>query len=110
MTEKEIITHIKELCAKRNWTYYRLAKESGIAYSTINTMLSKTVAPSIPTLFKICRGFDISISQFFATDSHVELTESQEKCLSVWNALDAQGRQLALAYMAGLAKRGEDLL
>ncbi len=53
MTKEEIITHIKELCAERHWTYYRLAKESDIAYSTISTMFSKTVAPSIPTLSRL---------------------------------------------------------
>ena len=96
---------IPELCAERQWSYYKLAKESGIAYSTISTMLSKTAAPSIPTLFRICRGFDISISQFFATDDQIELTEGQKECLSYWNSLDTRSRELALAYMAGLAKR-----
>ena len=47
MTENNIIEHIKELCAERQWSYYKLAKESGIAYSTIGTMLSKTAAPSM---------------------------------------------------------------
>ena len=105
MTENDVIEHIKELCAERQWSYYKLAKESGIAYSTINTMLSKTVAPSIPTLFKICRGFGISISQFFAVGEEIELTEGQKECLSYWNSLDTRSRELALAYMAGLAKR-----
>ena len=105
MTENNIIEHIKELCAERQWSYYKLAKESGIAYSTISTMLSKTAAPSIPTLFRICRGFDISISQFFAVGEEIELTEGQKECLSCWNSLDKRGRALALAYMAGLAKR-----
>lgn len=108
MTEKDVITHIKELCMERNWSYYKLAKESGIAYSTINTMLAKTAAPSIPTLFKICRGFGITISQFFSS-SMSDLTDEQAKCLTYWNALDAQSRELALAYMAGLAKRNKNL-
>ena len=105
MTENDIIEHIKELCAERQWSYYKLAKESGIAYSTISTMLSKTAAPSIPTLFRICRGFDISISQFFAVGEEIELTEGQKECLSYWNSLDTRSRELALAYMAGLARR-----
>ena len=105
MTENDIIEHIKELCAERQWSYYKLAKESGIAYSTISTMLSKTAAPSIPTLFRICRGFDISISQFFAVGEEIELTEGQKECLSYWNSLDTRSRELALTYMAGLAKR-----
>ena len=41
MQEFAVITHIQELCNARGWTYYRLAKESGITYSTLSTMLNK---------------------------------------------------------------------
>ena len=30
-----VIARIQELCNARGWTYYRLAKESGITYSTL---------------------------------------------------------------------------
>lgn len=36
-----VIARIQELCNARGWTYYRLAKESGITYSTLSTMLNK---------------------------------------------------------------------
>lgn len=50
-----VIARIQELCNARGWTYYRLAKESGITYSTLSTMLNKENMPSIPTLESFAR-------------------------------------------------------
>ena len=34
MRDKDVIQHIQDLCKERSWTYYRLAKEADIPYST----------------------------------------------------------------------------
>ena len=34
MQEFDVVARIQELCQARSWTYYRLAKASGIPYST----------------------------------------------------------------------------
>lgn len=54
MAEFDVVARIQGLCAFRSWTYYRLAKTSGIPYSTLSTMLHKTNVPSVPSLTKIC--------------------------------------------------------
>lgn len=106
MVEMDVIQRIKELCDARSWTYYRLAKESGITYSTLSTMLHKTNVPSVPTLAKICSGFGITMAQFFSPeDEPSKLTRSQLACLNQWDRLDGTSRELALAYMRGLADR-----
>ncbi len=106
MTDFDVIGRINELCKARSWTYYRLAKESGIPYSTLNTMLHKTYVPTVPSLMKLCNGFGITIAQFFSEqDETVRLTKNQKDCLAQWDQLDAHGQELALAYMAGLAAR-----
>ena len=103
MQEFNVTERIKELCTLRSWTYYRLAKESGIPYSTLNTMLRKTNAPTIPTLERICDGFGITLAQFFSVDSEIsKLLSDQRSCLSAWDSLDANSKELALAYMNGL--------
>ncbi len=103
MNEFDVTGRIKELCAFRSWTYYRLAKESGIPYSTLNTMLHKTNAPSIPTIERICSGLGITLAQFFSIDSeNSKLTKDQRACLALWNDLDSTGKSLALAYMQGI--------
>ena len=106
MQEFDVVGRIKELCASRSWTYYRLAKESGIPYSTLSTMLNKTNIPSVPSLMKLCEGFGISLARFFSDeDESAKLTIDQKECLGSWSILDDQSKALALAYMQGLCDR-----
>lgn len=104
MNDFDVIARINTLCKARGWTYYRLAKESDIPYSTLNTMLHKTYVPTVPSLMKLCDGFGITMAQFFSDqDETAMLTKGQRACLSQWDRLDAHGQELALAYMEGLA-------
>lgn len=106
MEEFNPLDRIYELCAERNWTCYKLSKASGIPYSTLNTMLNKHNAPSLPTLQKICAGFGISLTEFFDPNRiHQGLTEEQSQCLSLFSSLTPEERRLALAYMQGLSRR-----
>ena len=106
MNEFDVMGRIKELCAARSWTYYRLAKESGIPYSSLNTMLHKTYVPTVPSLMKICDGFGITLAQFFSEeDETVKLTKKQKERLEHWDQLDQRSQELALAYMDGLHDR-----
>lgn len=113
MQEQDIIARINQLCAVRGWTCYRLAKQSGITYSTLCTMLHKSTAPSIPTLVKLCRGFGISLSEFFDTgDDWATLTQAQKEHLQLWNALNEANRQSTEKYMnfllSGQKNSGQD--
>ena len=106
MNEFDVMGRINELCHERSWSYYRLAKESGIPYSTLNTMLHKTYIPTIPSLIKICDGFGITLAQFFDLENEkAKLTKKQRACLNRWDLLDEQSKELTLAYMDGLAAR-----
>ena len=108
MKDFEVMGRIKQLCESRSWSYYRLAKASGIPYSTLNTMLHKSYVPTVPSLQKICDGFGITLAQFFSEDDEVSLlTKEQRACLEQWNTLDKKSKPLALAYMKGLAARQE---
>lgn len=106
MQEFDVVARIRELCQVRSWTYYRLAKASGIPYSTLSTMLHKTNVPSVLSLLKICDGFGITLAQFFSDqDESAKLTVDQKQCLSIWDKLDITGKELASAYMQGLVDR-----
>lgn len=100
MQENEIIDRIKSLCEARSWTAYRLAKESGITYSTLCTMLHKANAPSIPTLIRICNGLGISLSEFFdeANDA-TALTEQEKESLRRWAQLSEENRHAVNKYV-----------
>lgn len=104
MGEFDVIGRIDALCQARSWSYYRLAKESGIPYSTLNTMLHKSYVPTVPSLIKLCDGFGITLAQFFSErDETSLLTQGQKGCLAQWDRLDEDGKRLALAYMQGMA-------
>ena len=100
MHESEIIERIHQLCAARNWTIYRLSKESGITYSTLCTMLHKASAPSIPTLMKLCNGFGITLPEFFDTGNmQSNLTAEQKNHLLQWNSLNGKNKQVTEQFM-----------
>ena len=104
MKDVFVINHVKELCRQRDWTYYRLAKESGIPYSSLNTMINKPHIPSINNLIKICQGFNITLSQFFAG---IETPSNrQEELVNLWNIIDETSKELLTVYAYGLAHKG----
>jgi len=94
---KDILQEISQLRLKRNWSEYELAKNAGIAQSTISTWYRKKQIPSIPTLEKVCQGFGITLSQFFAEeDEAIFLTEEEKEVLENWNSLTEKQRVLFL--------------
>lgn len=100
MQEHEILDRITLLCEARSWSVYRLAKESGITYSTLCTMLHKANAPSIPTLIKICNGFGISMSEFFDDGQNAApLTPQERQYLDQWTRLSPENQSAASKYI-----------
>ena len=100
MTEREINNRIKELCQARSWTVYRLSKASGITYSTLCTMLNKATAPSMGSLVKICKGFGITLKQFFDIgDDSAQLTAEERRHLDMWRELRPADRKVVEKYI-----------
>ena len=98
------VNRIKELCRERGWSQYRLAKEMGESNGRVNTMLKGKSVPSNATLRRVCMAFNITLSAFYATDGiMVTLTEDQNKILRKYSILDSYKRELAAAYIQGLA-------
>jgi len=84
----EILERIKQLRDSRGWSNYRLAKEADISEGSLNNLFRLNNQPTIPTLESICRGFDITLSQFFAAgDEAVVLNAEQKEMLDMWNTL-----------------------
>ena len=67
MTTKEAVAQrIIDLCAERNIAVNALANISGVAPSTIYSMLNtKSQNPGVVSIKKICDGFEITVRQFF---------------------------------------------
>ena len=80
LTENYIIERIEQLCEQKHISRYRLAQRSGIAQSSLSTLLNRKSVPTFQTLEKICEGFDISLAQFFSEDDEFpNLTEEQKE-------------------------------
>lgn len=91
---KDVLKEITRLRLERGWTEYELAKNSGLSQSTISTWYRKGQTPTIQTLDKVCSGFGITLSQFFAEGgAAIPLTAEQKDMLDSWAALSAQQKQ-----------------
>ena len=109
MQEHEVIERIKALCDARSWTFYRLAKESGITYSTLCTMLHKSNTPSLSTLIRICDGFGITLAQFFDDNNdQARLTDEHKNLIYRWEGLTKENRLAAEKYISFLCSQQEN--
>ena len=103
MRDTDVILHVQELCKERSWTYYRLAKEADIPYSTLNNMMNRNNIPTIPTLQKLCDAFGITLSDFFRDESeNSQLTQPQKEMIELYNRLSLEKKKILKAYMKGL--------
>lgn len=100
----DVLARIKQLMDARNWTTYRLAKESGVQQSTLNNLWRRNNVPSIITLEEICKGFGISMSEFFAVhlDEDFELTAEQQELLDCWAKLTREQKSALLTLLRAL--------
>ena len=108
--ENLINQRILALCQEKSWSIYKLAAIAGISVSTLNSILKRNNAPTIPTLQKICEAFDITLSQFFSRDFG-EMTSNQSEYMYEFNLLTPHEKEVALAYIKGMnAGKKEALL
>ena len=78
---------LRQLLNERGWTEYRLAKNCGLSESTIANIYRRNTVPSLATLEAICKGFGITMAQFFAEGEMVEISpelkELFENCVNL---------------------------
>ena len=109
MIEQEVLARIQQLLDFRHWTLYKLAKQSDIPYSSLNNIFNRQTCPTVVTLQKICKGFDISLSEFFSFAENPLRNETinpeQQDILNSYEELSVQDKKLLQAYLQGLSKR-----
>ena len=97
-----ILEKIRNLSLERNWSEYQLAEKSGLPQSTISSWYRKDMLPSISSLEKICEAFNITLAQFFTSNSTIELTEKQNALLSEFNRLSQNQQDGLLQFLQTL--------
>lgn len=94
---------LRRLLNERGWTEYRLAKNCGLSESTIANIFRRNTTPSISTLETICRGFGITLSQFFADGNMIEMTPDTKALFDCWVNLTADQKAAALTMLKAMS-------
>ena len=96
---------IRELMEARGWTIYRLAKETGVSWSTIRNMFDRNTEPTVPTLEALCKGLNISLAELLLGDGYPELSDEQKELLTRWNQLTPGDKKLYLDLLRSLNEK-----
>ena len=89
----DTLQRLRQLLKERNWTVYRLAVNCDMPQSTINNIFMRNTTPSIPTLEIICKGFGITLAQFFAEGEMVELSPELKELFDGWLTLTPEQKE-----------------
>ena len=107
--ENEVLERIREFLKLNKWSIYKLAKASGIPYSSLNNSFLRDTCPTIPTLEKLCKGLNISLSDFFDFKKtplrDASLSEDEQNLLSTYRNLSKRDKELLNVYLDGLSKK-----
>lgn len=95
----DINARLHKLLNEQGWTRYRLAKESGVPESTLTNIFYRGTTPTIATIEDICKTLHITLSQFFAEDDMVEMTDELKEFYDAWIALSPDKRKNILETM-----------
>ena len=100
---ESILSKISAMREARGWTEYQLAESSGLPQSTISSWYRKKLIPTIPSLYKICSAFGITLSQLFAENSSAyDLSPDQQRLLTCWAQLTREQQQTLITFLETL--------
>ena len=95
---------ITDLLALRQWSIYRLARESHINHSTIVNMIHRNNLPTVATVELVSAGFGISLQQFFSEeDDPTALTPEQQSLFFQYHDVSPAQREAVLHLMEIMA-------
>ena len=98
---------LQRLLRERGWTEYKLSKECGLSQSTIGNIFRRNTVPSVATLERLCKGFGITLSQFFAETDMVELTPDLKELFDCWVCLTPNQKSAALQMLRAMRRDTE---
>ena len=95
---------LRQLLNERGWTEYRLAKNCGLSESTIANIYRRNTVPSLATLEAICKGFGITMAQFFAEGEMVEISPELKELFDNWVNLTTEQKKAANQMLKAMNK------
>ena len=84
-------------------TQYELAKRAGMTQSSISNLMSRGTVPTLGTLEKICKGFGITLAQFFTEEGKFpDLSEEQQEMLNAWETLSTKEKAALMKILESI--------
>lgn len=102
----DVKKRLRELMDERNWSVSQLARESELPRSTVQSLFTQDAEPMVSTLEAICKGLNITVSQFFEEESSVGLNDEERSLIFQWSCLGKREKQIVLELIEVLAHRG----
>lgn len=96
---------IKSIMEQRGWSAYRLSKNCGLSENTIATILKRNSLPSISTLEAICKGFGITMSEFFAEGDLIEVSSNTKQLIAYWAGLSVEQKASVLELVKNINQK-----
>ena len=102
-----VLERITALRMERGWTECEMAQHCGLRQSTVSDWYKKNRSPRFGSLEKICKGFDLAMSQFFLseTDPVTTLTKQQRELLENWFKLSDTQKKKLLALIDNMLQK-----
>ena len=98
----DILPRLQQLLDEKGWSRYKLSKESGLAEETLTNIFRRGTTPSLVTLEAICKGFRITLSQFFAEDKMIEVNDELKNLFDHWKYLTPTQKDAVFQIMKAM--------
>ncbi|MCH5321295.1 MAG: helix-turn-helix transcriptional regulator [Eubacterium sp.] len=95
----DVYEKLDELKKSKDWTNYRIAKESNLPVATVDNIYKQKSMPQIDTLGLLCKGFGITLSQFFLDVKIDPLDDTQVELLELWEHLSDEKKDALKTIM-----------
>ena len=98
----DVKKRLQAIVEAKGWTLYRLAKESGVAWSTVRNMFQRDTMPTTPTLEALCNSLGIGMEELFFDEERAILSDEHRSLLSQWDMLSQKNKEIVLALIHSL--------
>lgn len=89
----DILERLNKVLKEAGITRYRLSKKCDVPEETLTGIFNRGSIPTIVTLEAICKGLNITLSQFFAENDMIELTPELKELYSDWRFLTPKQKE-----------------
>lgn len=98
----DVLERLKQLQKEYAWSDYKLAQKAGLSQGTVSNIYKRNTIPNIYTLDALCKAFGLTLAQFFADNSMMEITPEQKELFDCWIKLSEEKQKSLMQLMKWL--------